>query len=237
MPKLLDAIAADRPGRSGAVGRVRARPPGRGLHERTRRLINVLAGRRPGPRRHRCHAHGQPPRVLRALPGVRPHRHHLRPRSTGTGSRMRSRTCWRTSRRQGPVRRREVHRPGGRGLGRPPRRGCRALTCVVGEPASELVPWLRGRTGVRRPTRTSRRMSSSWVGPMFYTSGTTGRPKGVRGSLAGGADIPIGSDAAHRVGHDRVRACRRPLATGRPRLPLGAVGVHVLPDGRRLRQW
>ncbi len=30
-----------------------------------------------------------------------------------------------------------------------------------------------------------------WLGgPMFYTSGTTGRPKGVRGSLAGGADIP-----------------------------------------------
>ncbi len=27
-------------------------------------------------------------------------------------------------------------------------------------------------------------------GPMFYTSGTTGRPKGVRGSLAGNADIP-----------------------------------------------
>ena len=27
-------------------------------------------------------------------------------------------------------------------------------------------------------------------GPMFYTSGTTGRPKGVRGMLAGGADVP-----------------------------------------------
>ena len=27
-------------------------------------------------------------------------------------------------------------------------------------------------------------------GPMFYTSGTTGRPKGVRGVLAGGADVP-----------------------------------------------
>ena len=27
-------------------------------------------------------------------------------------------------------------------------------------------------------------------GPMFYTSGTTGRPKGVRGALSGGQDIP-----------------------------------------------
>ena len=27
-------------------------------------------------------------------------------------------------------------------------------------------------------------------GPMFYTSGTTGRPKGVRGSLSGGVDVP-----------------------------------------------
>ncbi|MCB1016037.1 MAG: AMP-binding protein [Acidimicrobiales bacterium] len=27
-------------------------------------------------------------------------------------------------------------------------------------------------------------------GPMFYTSGTTGRPKGVRGMLAGGAEVP-----------------------------------------------
>ena len=27
-------------------------------------------------------------------------------------------------------------------------------------------------------------------GPMFYTSGTTGRPKGVRGSLSGGGDLP-----------------------------------------------
>ena len=27
-------------------------------------------------------------------------------------------------------------------------------------------------------------------GPMFYTSGTTGRPKGVRGSLSGGGTIP-----------------------------------------------
>ena len=27
-------------------------------------------------------------------------------------------------------------------------------------------------------------------GPMFYTSGTTGRPKGVRGMLAGGAQVP-----------------------------------------------
>ncbi|HJM98267.1 MAG TPA: AMP-binding protein [Acidimicrobiales bacterium] len=27
-------------------------------------------------------------------------------------------------------------------------------------------------------------------GPMFYTSGTTGRPKGVRGSLSGGGEIP-----------------------------------------------
>ncbi len=27
-------------------------------------------------------------------------------------------------------------------------------------------------------------------GPMFYTSGTTGRPKGVRGSLAGGGTVP-----------------------------------------------
>ena len=27
-------------------------------------------------------------------------------------------------------------------------------------------------------------------GPMFYTSGTTGRPKGVRGALAGGVDVP-----------------------------------------------
>jgi len=27
-------------------------------------------------------------------------------------------------------------------------------------------------------------------GPMFYTSGTTGRPKGVRGMLSGGADMP-----------------------------------------------
>lgn len=27
-------------------------------------------------------------------------------------------------------------------------------------------------------------------GPMFYTSGTTGRPKGVRGALTGGADVP-----------------------------------------------
>ncbi len=27
-------------------------------------------------------------------------------------------------------------------------------------------------------------------GPMFYTSGTTGRPKGVRGALTGGAEVP-----------------------------------------------
>lgn len=27
-------------------------------------------------------------------------------------------------------------------------------------------------------------------GPMFYTSGTTGRPKGVRGALSGGAEVP-----------------------------------------------
>ncbi len=27
-------------------------------------------------------------------------------------------------------------------------------------------------------------------GPMFYTSGTTGRPKGVRGSLSGGGEVP-----------------------------------------------
>jgi len=48
-------------------------------------------------------------------------------------------------------------------------------------------------------------------GPMFYTSGTTGRPKGVRGMLSGGL-------SSHHV----VRAV----------LPLGAMGVFVPADDR-----
>jgi len=52
-------------------------------------------------------------------------------------------------------------------------------------------------------------------GPMFYTSGTTGRPKGVRGALAGGGGVPSGvlSLVAGGLG-DYVPAGGRTLLAG-----------------------
>ena len=66
---------------------------------------------------------------------------------------------------------------------------------------------------------------------MFYTSGTTGRPKGVRGALSGGNDSDRGN-AINWFEHGKLCASRRTISSSRAGIPLGAMGFHIHADGK-----
>ena len=114
-------------------------------------------------------------------------------------------------RRAGPVHRQPV-----RGT-LPPRRwpGCRrrgGRLCACGAPSGRCaaagLPGLRGAAGVA--ARRQRAARPDGGGPMFYTSGTTGRPKGVvRGAGGRAADGERWPDGG---GHRRRRCRFRPTA-------------------------
>ena len=73
-------------------------------------------------------------------------------------------------------------------------------------------------------------------GPMFYTSGTTGRPKGVRGSLLGNADMTPDVLKLVAGGFASMFPIPGTHAAVRAVLPLGPVGLLVPPADRRLRR-
>ncbi|MEM7288264.1 MAG: AMP-binding protein [Actinomycetota bacterium] len=186
MPKLLDAIAADHPDDL-ALSDEYGETTWSQLHERTRRLINVLrdAGLGPGD-------------TVAMIMGNRRECFEL------------FQACAHTGITYVPVNWHWVadevayvlEDSGARVLfvgGRfadlatdalaDPRAAGVELALVVGETASgPLQSYEEALAGASDADIAAEEQMLG--GPMFYTSGTTGRPKGVRGSLAGGADIP-----------------------------------------------
>ena len=68
-----------------------------------------------------------------------------------------------------------------------PRAGQVALALVAGKSTHPALTDYEGFLAGADPEPSE---LAAMGGPMFYTSGTTGHPKGVRGALAGGPDVP-----------------------------------------------
>ena len=132
----------------------------------------------PPARRHRGLAVWQPPGVLRGDGGGRARRVGRRPRQLALGGR-RAGLCARRLRRRRPLRRGRYAAVAAEACADD--RAARCTTrIVIGDPAPDgFAPYEEFLAGglVRRTRR------SVSGGPMFYTSGTTGFPKGVRSSV------------------------------------------------------
>ena len=201
----------------------------RELNDRSNQLAQLLLRRRAAVRRPRRDSHGEPARVLRGLLGraaVRPalHVHQLA-----------------LHRRGSRVHPRRLRRAGARDLGRVPRRsrpssptGCRRVTVrlMVGDQIVDgYEPYADARD--RYPAEP---LAEEIEGtPMLYSSGTTGRPKGIKYRIT---KEPVGSmPVEHGLAHGDLRHGRRlGVPVARAAVPLGAaVLLHEHDATRRHR--
>jgi long-chain acyl-CoA synthetase len=190
VPKLLDAIAAERPDDEALVDEYGRTTWGE-LHERTRRLINALGDAGVGPgdtiammlgNRRECFE------VFQACAHLGttyvPVNWHWVADELAYVLEDSGATVLLVDVRFVDVARAALADPRSAGV---------AHTIVVGDTASGAVVdgAIAYEEALSAAATDDLADDAQWLGgPMFYTSGTTGRPKGVRGALSGSTEIP-----------------------------------------------